>query len=120
MKKKELLVIQKRLGKFCSIFQGDNVLAISEHKKALPFMYAICDANYKHKVLISIAVDYPNSINVALIIMNLIEISSLLLIGPFYISSQLGKKYINEEAFERWAIETLELNDIVPTCTNRH
>ncbi len=82
-------------------------------------MYVICDENHKDTLLVSIAVDYPTSINVGLIILAAVSVLKVTMIGPFYISSN-GKKYLNNDAHSRWEMETLELNDINPASQYQH
>ncbi len=120
MPNEHLLKVQEQLPELYTYFQDDSILVISEDKEALPFMYLINDDNHKDALLMSIAVDYPTAINVGLIILAAVSVLKVIMIGPFYISQSNGKKYLNDDAQERWDMETLELNDINPLSKYQH
>lgn len=109
---KTLKKIQKRIPKYFSYFKDDHILAISEDKMQLPFCFLIDDDRYPNKVLLSLAVDYPNSINVA----NLIVLAKIpmMLVQPFYISTTNGTTYIDDDAFHRWELEAINIEQLTP------
>lgn len=113
---KKLIKIEKLLSdKFFCYFKSDDILAISEDKATLPFMFIISDAGYKSNLLVSIAVDYPNSINVAEVCLAASTVSDCLLGEPYFISvAQEGKTFFGDEAFEAWDMSTIDLSDLEP------
>jgi hypothetical protein len=120
MQNKILTKIQKKLNKYFTYFKDDNILVISEEKSVLPFAYLIADERYPNAILISLAVDYPQSINVAEIICLTSTIYRITLTEPFYICTSDGKTYFDEEAYTKWELDTIPLDKIEPLNKNVH
>lgn len=114
MDNKYLRKIQKLLKNYFCYFKHPNILVVSEDKAVLPFAYLIIDENYPGKLLLSVAVDYPTSLNVAEIALISNNILPVMLSDVFYISSTNGNTYFNEDAYNRWDGETIDLNLLTP------
>jgi len=113
-----LLDIQKILSaEYFTYFKHDNILVVAEDKTVLPFAYLIIDEHYPDEVLLSLSINYSNSINVAQCIINISNMYKVLLSDVFYISSD-GRTYFNEEAYDRWDIDLINLDKIEPL--NKH
>jgi hypothetical protein len=116
----KLKEIQKLLTPYFSYFKDKQILAISEDKASLPFAFLINDKNYPNSLLLSIAVDYPNSITVVDLTLISSSISNILLSEAFYISPSDGKTYFGDNAYSRWDLEMLDLNGITPESKQLH
>jgi hypothetical protein len=120
MENKHLLKIQKLLNNYFSYFKHDNILVISEDKAVLPFAYIIVDPGYKNTFLLSLAVDYPNSINVAQLILSVSKYYNLALSEPFFINPNDGITYFNDDAYKQWDLQSINLDKIEPASQELH
>jgi len=120
MENKYLLAIQAALPNYFSYFKEDNALILSEDKASMPFIYIICDDSYPDELLCSVAVDYPNPILVAEIALTASKVMKTTLSEPFYISPIDGQTYFDQEAYDKWDRDTLDLNDLAPITTSIH
>ncbi len=110
----KLLNLQARLTNFFSYFKDDSVLVISEDKASLPFCYALIDDSHPRHILLSVAVDYPTSINVAEIALLSAKVGTTAITHSFYISTLSGKTYLDEEAHDQWELDGIDMEAIVP------
>lgn len=115
-----LLKVQKALKNFFTYFKEDNILVISEDKTTAPFAYIINDATHPTALLLSVSIDYPHSNNVAEIALASSSVRKTQLSDCFFISSVDGSTYFEEEAFERWELESLDLSKVEPLSKNLH
>ena len=112
-----LLKIQAKLPNFFTYFRDDNILAISEDNMQLPICFLVLE---KKKVMIFLAVDYPNSIKVAHIVLASSSIVKSYITNTFYISMTNGATYLDDEAYDRWDLESINLNELEPESKERH
>jgi hypothetical protein len=106
--------LKKSLPKHFCYFKDSNILVISEDKSILPFCFVIVDPEFPNHFLVSLAVDYPNSIQAAEIIVKASALSNIALTEPFYISVNSGKTYMDDEAYSQWDLDTIDLNSLAP------
>lgn len=102
------------------MFKHDNVLSISEEKDELPFSYFLYDSTYPDFILLSIAVDYPNAIRMADVIVKATKVTGkVVLAEPFFISND-GVTYLGEDAYDAHTAETTGLDDMEPASGTKH
>ena len=94
----KLVKIQNKLNNYFSYFKDDDILVISDDKDSLPFCYIIIASDHPKNILVSIAIDYPISTNVAEIIIHCGRIGDVALTHPFYISPGTGTTFFDEAA----------------------
>jgi hypothetical protein len=115
-----LWAIKANLTSFFTYFKDDHVLAVAEDNLSAPFMFLIVEPNHPKKVLLSIAVDYSNALNVALVTLYSSDVAKTFLTYPFYISKTNGSTYIDNEAFEKWNFESIDLEQMEPESRIKH
>lgn len=113
MEHPKLVKLQKHLNNFFTYFKDDNMLVISEDKSVLPFCYAIFDKKAANSILLSVAVDYPTSLNVAEIALKASTIHPTALTHVFYISTN-GTTYVDSDAYRQWDLDTIDMEQIQP------
>ncbi len=116
----KLIKIKKLLKNYFCYFKHPNVLVISEDKSVLPFAYIIVDKSHPASLLLSLAINYPTTINVAEVILVAQTIFPISLADPFYIAASDGKTYLNEDAYDMWGKESVDLSSIMPLSEERH
>lgn len=116
-----LLKVKKKLNNYFCYFKHENILVISEDKAVLPFAYLIHDKEtHPHFLLISLAIDYPNTYNVAEITLLSNSVKRVALGEQFFISKD-GTTYLGEDAHKYYSIETqLSIEDLEPTSKVHH
>lgn len=112
--------IEKKLKNYFCYFKNDDILVISEDKSVLPFAYIINDYNYPDFLLLSLSIDYPNPIPVADITLIANKVKEVVLSEVFYISPSDGKTYFHDEAYERFELDNLPLEDLEPISSEKH
>lgn len=120
MENKQLLKVQKLLKGYFTYFKHDDILVVSEDKAVLPFAYIINDINYKDTLLISLAVDYPNSLKVADVVLTISKLINVEISEPFFINPSDGVTYFNEDAYEQWDLQSINLDKIDPISQELH
>lgn len=114
MEHPDLLKLQASIPHFFSYFKSDDILAISETKELLPFVFVINDSDYEHHLLMSLAVDYPHSDKAVEIALWCGKIRSTALTEAFYIA-KIGTTYTGDDAYKYYDIETqLPLEEFEP------
>lgn len=113
-----LMKLQTKLTNFFTYFKDENILVVSEDKSQPPFMLLIVEPSHPKHILISIAVDFPNSISAAAVATEVRGMAPTQITKPFYISKTDGYTYIDDEAFDRWELESIDLDQLDPE--NKH
>ncbi len=80
----------------------------------MPFLYAITVPEHPKHILISVAVDYPTSLNVSEIVISASQVAKVGLTEPFYISPQSGKTHMSQDAYEKWDIDSIDISALEP------
>lgn len=116
----KLRAIKKDLKNFFCYFKDDSILAISEDKIQLPFAFLILDPAHPKELLLSLAVDYPTSVNAVSIALTAGKRGQVSLTQPFYISMTNGDTYLGTEALDRWDMESINMELVEPLNKERH
>ena len=96
---------------FYCYFKNNKMLAISEDKASLPFAIIVKE---RSKYLISLALDYPVTFNVAKICLVAPNHCGLNLAESFYISPKSGHTFFGDEAGNQWDLDTLDISLVEP------
>lgn len=117
---KHLLKIQKLLNnKYFTYFVDDNILSISEDKTLPPFVHFIMDDEYNNIVVAAFAVDFPDAIVSAEVVLLANKVIEVGLGNPFYIAKN-GNTYFDEEAYEMYSLDDIQLEDWDPKSDAIH
>lgn len=119
MEHPKLKKISKVLNNFFSYFKDDNILVVAEDKSVLPFLYIISDNTASNALLLSIAVDYPNAVFVADVVLKCSPIAKLALSEAFYIDAE-GKTHFGPEAYVKWDLDNVEFTKVKPISEKIH
>lgn len=112
MAKKYLKQAQSLLPEFFTFFKNNNILVVSEDKASLPFALLVYENEHPNVLLVSLAIDYPDSVVVAHMILALSQKMNIALSDVFYISPSDGHTHFNEEAYDKWQLSQFDLGKI--------
>lgn len=120
MKNKNLIVLQTALKNYFTYFKTKDVLAVCDDNSSLPFAYLIFNKKNKPNLLLSLAIDYANSMSVANLVLIISPFHNVLIGEPFYFSQVDHKIYFNDSAYVQRNLELLPLDKMVPISNGLH
>ena len=115
-----LLKLQKLITHFFTYFKSDDILAISDTKDSPPFAFVIIDDEYKHHILLSLAVDYPYPDKAAEVALWCSKVKATALTDSFYVAKN-GITYVGNDAHKYYELDVdVPLEAIDPISKTQH